>query len=155
MAYPRKKQGKEKLQYYQIKSTHDIQLSLQIIATSETPSRFRWHRIYIVKSSKSTTHTANTRKARLKSQWTIWTENTRTKDISVFLRFLFFIHELPVDHPQGDVDHEEEQELPADEFVQGPLVSCIVTQSVVLIILLYRWPCVSRKCIPPTHQKIL
>ena len=36
---------------------------------------------------------------------------------------LRLIHELPVDDAKEGVHHEEEDELPTDEFVQGALVT--------------------------------
>ena len=36
---------------------------------------------------------------------------------------LRLIHKLPVDDAKEGVHHEEEDELPADEFVQGALVT--------------------------------
>ena len=38
---------------------------------------------------------------------------------------LRLIHKLPVDDAKEGVHHEEEDELPADEFVQGALVTGI------------------------------
>jgi hypothetical protein len=35
--------------------------------------------------------------------------------------FLCWGHELSVDDPEEDVDHQEQEQLPADELVQGPL----------------------------------
>ena len=36
------------------------------------------------------------------------------------------IHKLPVDDAKEGVHHEEEDELPTDEFVQGALVTGVV-----------------------------